>query len=162
MTRSIRIAPPSTDDDRSWLAELWRTEWGGESMVTRGRIHHLADLQALIAWDGAQRAGAATYRLEGGACELLSLNAVDAGRGVGTGLLRAVEDAAREAGCDRVWLITSNDNVDALRFYQRRGYRIVAIHTGAIDAARRVKPSIPATGFYGIPIHDEIELEKRL
>jgi len=67
-----------------------------------------------------------------------------------------------ENGCRRVWLITSNDNLDALRFYQRRGLRLVAVHRGAIDEARRVKPSIPATGEYGIPVRDEIELELQL
>jgi ribosomal protein S18 acetylase RimI-like enzyme len=140
---------------------LARREWDGEVMVTRGRMHRLHDLTALIARIDGERAGAATYEVRFGECELTSINATVAGRGIGSDLLRAVEQAARDAGYHRVWMITTNDNVDALRFYQRRGYRIVAIHAGAVDEARRVKPSIPRTGFYGIPIHDETELEKR-
>lgn len=92
----------------------------------------------------------------------MSLNALAAGRGVGSALLGAVEAAAQQAGCARVWLITSNDNLDALRFYQRQGYRLLAVHPGAIDEARRQKPTIPLVGSYGIPIHDELELAKTL
>jgi len=157
-----RIQPPRTLADQQWLRDLWTAEWGGETMITRGRVHRLADLQALIAWDGAAPVGTATFHVEGTDCELMSLNAIRPGGGVGSALLQAVEDAARQAGCRRVWLITSNDNLDALRFYQRRGYRLVAVHPGAIDEARRLKPTIPLVGEHGIPIHDELELEKRL
>ena len=71
---------------------------------------------------------------------------------------RAVPEPARR-GCSRTWLITSNDNVNAIRFYQRRGMRLVAVHRGAIDEARQLKPSIPLVGKHGIPIHDELEFE---
>lgn len=131
-------------------------------MVTRGRGHQLRDLRALIAWDGETRVGAATFCREGSEVELTSLNAVTLGAGIGSALISAVEDAARLAGATRLWLITTNDNLDALRFYQRRGYRLAHIDVGAVDEARRIKPTIPELGDYGIPIHDEIELAKQL
>lgn len=155
----MQILPPETDEDRAWLRELWLREWGGEIMVTRGRIHHLSELGALIARAGGARAGAATYQIEGDNCELLSLNALTEGAGVGGALLTAVGEVARRAGCRRVWLITSNDNLDALRFYQRRGYRLAAVYPGAVEEARRIKPTIPLVGHYGIPIRDDLELE---
>jgi ribosomal protein S18 acetylase RimI-like enzyme len=78
-------------------------------------------------------------------------------------LLEAALAAALESGCRVAWLTTTNDNLDALRFYQRRGFRIVGIRPGAIDDARRVlKPQLPATGSYGIPMRDEIDLERDL
>jgi hypothetical protein len=70
--------------------------------------------------------------------------------------------SARKHGSRNIWMVTSNDNLDALRFYQRRGYRLVTVHAGAIDMARRLKPSIPPIGNHGIPLRDEIELGKRL
>ena len=76
--------------------------------------------------------------------------------------MAAVEQQAREAGARRIWLITTNDNLDVLRFYQRRGYRLAAVFPGAVDEARKQKPTIPLTGFYGIPIRDEILPEKTL
>jgi ribosomal protein S18 acetylase RimI-like enzyme len=81
---------------------------------------------------------------------------------VGTALFEAVVGRGRAAGCRRIHLVTSNDNLAALRFYQRRGMRIVAVHVGAIDRARNVKPMIPQVGLHGIDLHDELELELRL
>lgn len=60
----------------------------------------------------------------------------------------------------RIWLITTNDNLNALGFYQKRGFRIKAVYPGAVDEARRIKPEIPLAASNGIPIRDEIELEK--
>ena len=75
-------------------------------------------------------------------------------------LLSAVQDIAREAGCARLWLVTTNDNVEALRFYQRRGFRLTALRPGAVDSSREsLKPEIPSSGFFGIPLRDELELE---
>ncbi|MDI3318057.1 MAG: DinB family protein [Bacillota bacterium] len=158
----LRIADARGEPERAWLAKLWRERWGDTVMVTRGRVHRLDSLQALVAYLDGQPAGAATWHADDDECELVSLDATRQGRGVGSALLAAVEERARAAGCRRLWLVTSNDNLDALRFYQRRGYRITAVHAGAVDAARRQKPSIPELGDGGIPLHDEIELEKRL
>ena len=69
---------------------------------------------------------------------------------------------ARGEGCRRVWLITTNDNLDALRFYQRRGYHLWKLHVGGIARDRKLKPEIPAIGEHGIFINDELELEKRI
>jgi len=158
----IDVRPARGGDDWDWLGALWREEWGGETMVSRGRVHRLRDQAALIAWEGNTRIGTATYDAGTGEWELTSLNAIVEERGVGSSLLRAVEDAAAAAGAKRLWLITTNDNLRALRFYQRRGYRLVAVYAGSVDEARKLKPSISKLGSDGIPIHDEIELEKRL
>jgi len=158
----LQVRSPQTPEDQTWLARLWREEWGGETMVSRGHIYHLEALTPLIAWDGPHRVGLATFYIAGDACEIMSLNATASGKGVGSTLLAAVEETARQAACQRVWLITSNDNVDALRFYQRRGYRLTAIHLNAIDQARKLKPTIPQVGNHGIPLHDEWELTKLL
>jgi ribosomal protein S18 acetylase RimI-like enzyme len=97
--------------------------------------------------------------LDGGECEVITLDSVRQGIGVGTALLEAVSRAASERKCSRLWLITTNDNVDALRFYQKRGLRLETIHRDAIEQSRDMKPQIPLTGAHGIPIRDEIELE---
>ncbi|WP_245632872.1 GNAT family N-acetyltransferase [Alicyclobacillus kakegawensis] len=163
MALDVQIGPPKEEREWRWLYTLWQQEWGGETMVSRGHVYRLADLDSLVAKIDGEMAGAATYRMDGvGGCELMSINATRSNAGVGTRLLEAVERAAREAGCRRVWLITSNDNLNALRFYQRRGYRMTALYPGAIDEARRIKPTIPLIGNDGIEIHDELELAKAL
>ena len=70
--------------------------------------------------------------------------------------------AARAGQCTRLWLITTNDNLRALRFYQRRGFRLAALHRDALETSRRLKPSISEIGFHGIPLRDELELERSL
>ncbi|HEU0113770.1 MAG TPA: GNAT family N-acetyltransferase, partial [Thermomicrobiales bacterium] len=106
--------------------------------------------------------GLVTYRVADGACEALSLDSLREGIGIGSALLRAAENAALAAGCGRVWLVTTNDNVAALGFYGRRGYRMTGVDRGAVDRARRLKPSIPTIAANGIPIRDEITLARSL
>ncbi|SIT03990.1 GNAT family N-acetyltransferase [Alicyclobacillus vulcanalis] len=156
----IEVVRPRSAADKRWLAELWARAWGGDVMVSRGQIHRLQDAEAFLAIGDGAYLGAATFILEDEACELLSLNSLTEGMGVGTRLLQAVEHAAEQAGARYVTLITSNDNLKAMRFYLRRGYRFHAVHVGAIDEARKQKPSIPLVGLECIPLHDEIELRK--
>jgi N-acetylglutamate synthase-like GNAT family acetyltransferase len=103
-----------------------------------------------------------TYQVADGALEIVTIDATTRHAGTGSALLAAVVDLARELVLDRVWLVTTNDNLDALRFYQRRGLRIAAVTPGAVDHARELKPTIPAVGAYGIELHDELILELRL
>lgn len=96
-------------------------------------------------------------------CEVLTLHAAERFRGIGTALLDALAEVAAGHGCAALWLVTTNDNVDALRFYQRRGFRLRAIRPGAVDRSReRLKPEIPVVGDHGIPLRDELELVRYL
>jgi N-acetylglutamate synthase-like GNAT family acetyltransferase len=149
-------------DDAAWIRETLQASWGEPVVARRGRVVDATTLPALVALDGTTRVGLATYRVDGAAAELVTIDALVEGAGVGTALLEAVGTAARGAGCSRLWLITTNDNLRALRFYQRRGLRLVAVHAGAVAEARRLKPSIPLVGRDGIEIRDELELAVEL
>jgi len=105
-------------------------------VVTRGQIHDLPRLPGFVALDGDERMGLALYRIADDECELVSLDSLREGIGVGSALLAVAADAAHGAGCRRLWLITTNDNTHALRFYQRRGLRLVAIHRDAAHATQ--------------------------
>lgn len=145
--------------ERPLVAAFLEAHWGAVQIISRGHIHEADMLPAFIAiWD-EQLVGLVTYHIEGGMCEIVSLDSLIVRIGVGTALIDAVVHEAAQAGCQRVWLITSNDNLSAMGFYQRRGFRMVAVHQNAIDAAREFKPNIPLIGMDNIPIHDEIELE---
>ena len=152
---------PLGDRDREWVRTKLREVWG-DAVVSRGRLHDPAALPGFVADTGGERVGLATYRIEGGDCEVVTINAFPKGGGAGTALIEAVATAARHAGCRRVWLITTNDNLRALRFYQRRGFELVAVHRRALDRSRELKPSIPEIGLDGIPLRDELELELSL
>jgi GNAT superfamily N-acetyltransferase len=154
---SLRCAP-CRPGDRAALAAFLAAHHAVR-VARRGELVSALDQPALLAWDGDHLAGAATYVVSGEACELLTLHAADRGTGAGTALVAAVRDEATRAGCTRMWLVTTNDNVDALRFYQRRGFRLDRLRPGAVDAARAaLKPEIPTTGEHGIALRDELEL----
>ena len=158
---SRRPAPVEvTALDRASDAGAWVLDgaWG-ETVVSRGRAWRPADLPAFVATVAGEPKGLATWRVEGDEAELVTIEALVPDQGVGTALLRAARTAAAAAGCRRLWLVTTNDNTSALRFYQRRGWVLAAVHVGGIEASRRIKPSIPARGNDGIPIRDELELE---
>ncbi len=138
--------------------------WGSAVIASRGHLHRLADLECVLAVDADGRwLGVAAWRMERDGVELVLLEAFERGAGAGSALLEAAIDSARAAGAGRVWLVTTNDNTAALGFYQRRGFSLVAVHRDAVTEARRtIKPEIPLFGEDGIPIRDEIELERRL
>lgn len=161
MRLQCRVRPLGADD-RDWAGELLAREWGGSPIVSRGRAHEPADLPAFVAELEGRPAGLVTYAVEGQDCEVVTLNSLRPGLGAGQALLDAVAEAAAGAGCRRLWLVTTNDNTPALRFYQRRGWDLVAVHRDALAGARRLKPSIPEVGLDGIPIRHELELELRL
>lgn len=128
--------------------------------MSRGRIHRAASLPGFIALRDQKPVGLVTFEIEGDSCEIISLNVIVRGEGIGSALLGAVEDKARELKCRRVWLVTTNDNCDALSFYQRRGYKIAAVYLDAVTQSRKLKPEIPEIGLNGIPVRDEIEFYK--
>ena len=147
-------------DDREWV-EGFLAEHNSLRVARGGELVNALDHPMLVAeTDAGQPAGLLTYIVDGEACEVLTLHAMRQWAGAGSALVAAVRAVAAEQGCRRLWLVTTNDNVDALRFYQRRGFQLAAVRPGAVDEARRtLKPEIPGTGAYGIPLRDEIELE---
>jgi GNAT superfamily N-acetyltransferase len=153
---------PIGPEHRELVRRVWNERWGGLTMVVHGRVYQADQLPGLLAFAGEELLGAATYQLEGGECEVMSLDSFREGAGVGTALLRAVVDLARAQGCRRLFLITTNDNINALRFYQKRGLRLAALRPDAVTRARALKPGIPLLGDHGIPIRDELELELAL
>jgi ribosomal protein S18 acetylase RimI-like enzyme len=112
----------------------------------------------LVEQDG-RPIGVALWSEDDGDAELVVIVTTYRGAGAGVALLDAVVAYARESKWKRLWLVTTNDNTDALRIYQRAGWNWIAWHRDAVAASRKLKPELPATGAHGIPILHEIELE---
>jgi hypothetical protein len=127
-----------------------------------GELVDALEHPALVAEKDGRLVGVLTYIVDGDSCEVLTLHVAEQSIGVGSALLREVGWLARAEDCRRLWLITTNDNLNALRFYQRRGFTLLALHVGGIVRDRKVKPEIPVIGENGIFIRDEIELQKVL
>jgi ribosomal protein S18 acetylase RimI-like enzyme len=149
----LKVRPFESDLDLEWAEAFLDAEMGGRMQARLGELVDVLGYPGFIAEADGERVGLLTYRCDGNRCEV----AVIAARrqsGAGTALI----DALRAAVDEPIWLITTNDNIDALRFYQRRGFRITAVHRDAVDAARKLKPQIGPVGEYGIRRRDELEL----
>lgn len=163
ITMQIRDKEPA---DQAWIESVLDERWGASGtgiIIVHNEVFDARTLPALIA---GERDGLAIYKIGStdtvASADLISLDAITPGQGVGTALIEGLIAKLKEHGVERLRVTTTNDNLDALRFYQRRGFRIVAVHPGAVDEARKIKPTISLIGEYGIPIRDEIELEVRL
>ena len=143
--------------ERTAAIERLTAEWGYPVLV-RDQAYAFDECEIFIA--GELEGLAAVSLRDRPVAELVAINAFEKGRGIGTALIKAVVESLE--GFDLLRITTTNDNLDALRFYQRRGFRLAAIRPGAVDAARKLKPSIPPLGDYGIPIRDEIDLVLRV
>ncbi len=146
-------------EDRNWVAQFLDDHWGSTRVVSRGQAYLAHLLPGFVAMEGDEPVGLITYRLDAEDCEIMTIDSLHEGQGIGTALIEAVREVAVAESCTRLWLITTNDNLHALRFYQKRGFRLVAVHPNALDESRKIKPEIPLYGKDGIPLRDEIELE---
>jgi ribosomal protein S18 acetylase RimI-like enzyme len=153
----VEVRPAQSADDRRFMIELLTESWGGVHAAAHGELIDASALPALIAWLDGDPAGLVTYREDGaGGWEIVTLNSAVEDAGVGSALINAVRDLARSAGAARLWLITTNENIRAIGFYQRRGFDLVALHRDAMTQSRELKPSIPLE-CDGIPIRHELE-----
>ncbi|HEY3230095.1 MAG TPA: GNAT family N-acetyltransferase [Roseiflexaceae bacterium] len=153
---------PLNADDKDWVAQFIREHWGADIAVAHGTVYYPRDLPGFIALQEEERVGLVTYHIAGDSCEIVTIDSDTPSIGVGTVLIDAVKELARQAGCSRLWLITTNDNMNALRFYQKRGFVLVAVHRNALEQSRKLKPEISLIGDDEIPLRDEIELEMML
>jgi ribosomal protein S18 acetylase RimI-like enzyme len=155
------VIRPYADSDRLWAEDLMAAEFGGPFQARRGELIDVLALPGFVAEADTRPVGLLTYRCETGACEIAFIVAVERHKGIGSALLDALRREVTD--CERIWLVTTNDNLEALRFYQRRGFVLSALRPGAVDDARReLKPRISRVGNFGIPIRDELELETRI
>jgi GNAT superfamily N-acetyltransferase len=154
---SVQVRP-FTEEDRPWAIELMREHWGGEVVITRGKARDASLLEGFVAEIDGEPSGLAISETRGAESELVLLDSLKQGAGVGSALIAAVANAAWRQECRRLSVITTNDNVRALGFYQRRGFILTAFRKGAVEKSRRIKPEIPELGLDDIPIRDELEL----
>jgi GNAT superfamily N-acetyltransferase len=149
---------PVEESDRPTVEWLTTQLWGAAEVAVHDGVFYPAALPGFIAERGGRIAGLVTFQVRPGVLEIVTINALDLYQGIGTMLIEAVRAEAKRQGCHQITLTTTNDNIGALRFYQRRGFRIAAVRPGAVDRTRRRKPEIPRTGDFGIPLRDEIDL----
>ena len=163
MKTYIEITPDEQNNND--VTDFLKHHWGSNSMVTRGKFTDASKIsRVLIKDDKRTIIGLITFLIDknDNSCELISVDAVKQGKGIGTKLINLVEKIAKENKVKKVWLISTNDNYEAAIFYIKKGYRLIKVHKDALDVSRKLKPQIPLIGKYGIPLQDEWEFEKIL
>ncbi len=159
MSFHIRAVEP---EDCGRVEEALNRAWGSVRVVSRGKLWNSAELPGFVAERESELVGLVTYREEPHSMEVVTLDSFSEGEGVGTALLETVAHVAKQRNKKDLWLITTNDNIPAIRFYQRRGWNMAALHHGALTRSRELKPEIPTHGLDGVPIDHEIEFRLAL
>ncbi|PTC10439.1 GNAT family N-acetyltransferase [Bacillus wiedmannii] len=152
---------PITNDNRKKVISFFKEHWGSSEMVISSGMFQCDALDGFIFEEHNQINGLITYVIKENEVEVISLDSIQEGKGIGSALMEKVENIAKQEGFSEVNLVTTNDNLNALKFYQKRGYRIISIIPNAVNEARKIKPSIPLIGNDGIPLNDELKLAKR-
>lgn len=147
--------------DLNWIKAVFKQHWGGDFIVSRGKIHKPETLDGFIAEVNGKKKGLITFKVVNQGLEITSLNSFLKKKGIGTALVKRVRGLAKKEKIKRLWLVTTNDNLDGLRFYQKRGFILKRIYPNSLAAYRKLKP-IPLIGDNGIPIRDEIEMEFKI
>ncbi len=157
--RALQVRSAKDDEEAKRLARRVRSTWG-ETVVRRGETVDPADGELLGAFVGGEIIGVATYAVRASECEVVAIEAYQERQGIATALMDEIRARARAAGCGRLWLVTTNDNVPAIAFYQKWGMDLVALrHDGVTEARTRLKPEIPEIGYDDIPMRHELEFE---
>ena len=151
-----------TTEELPRLRQFWVDHWGDDIIIVHGNIYRPEDVEGFVVEEHNGWIGLITFLFQSNECEITSLDSLHAGQGIGTALLEKVIEEARAKECRRIFLITTNDNLHALGFYQRRGFELVKINRGAVNESRKIKPGIALIGENNIPLRDEIELELEL
>ena len=154
----INISP----ENRKRINDFIRSQWFSTDMVVRGEVFDMTILDGFVAVESEKIIGLVTYEIISNECEIMSLDSLKEEQGIGTALVNRVIEVATKEKCIKIKLITTNDNINAIRFYQKRGFDMVHIYHNALEIARKIKPSIPMIGEFNIPIKHEIEFEMNL
>ena len=149
-----------SETNREEVNNFIKKQWFDTKMAIRGELFDMSVLPGFVCYEDNEIIGLVTYRFDGRDCEIMSLDNLKENRGIGTALMDKVSEEAKKSGCSKLKLITTNDNLNAMKFYQKRGFDMTFVYHNAVKFARRLKPSIPEKGDYDIPIRHEIEFEK--
>lgn len=151
-----------TSRDRRWVRTTLVRNWTSATVARRGELIDATRLRGFVALVGGTRAGLALVDVRGEDYEVVAISTSRPRRGIGRALMQHCVDDARASGCSRVWLVTTNNNIGAIAFYERFGMKLCAVHRGAVSQARALKSSIPLLDGHGVPINDELEFELAL
>ena len=151
-----------SSEDKNWINKLIRKHWGSEQIVVHKTKYYPNKLDGFLAENSEDKIGLITFKIENKKCEIITLDSLEENKGIGSQLVSLVIKEAKEKECKKVWLITTNDNIKAIYFYQKLGFQLKKIYPNAVKESRKIKPEIPLLNEKGIPIRDEFEFQLKI
>ena len=151
---------PAAKADFEWIKELYRQYWSGDICVSRGKVQKVDDFTGgFVAETGGQNTGFVTYTITGPEMEITGMVSLKEKSGIGSALVKEVIELAKKQKIKKVCLVTTNDNLNGIGFWQKRGFKLVKVYPCSMEYVRKIKPAVPLIGENGIPLRDELELE---
>lgn len=147
------------ESNRELSAIILKKLWHTDSIIAKKEVHYFKDIPGFLCYEEGAVVGVITYAIENGECEIVTINSLKKKKGYGKKLFSAVLKVAKKEKCKRLWLITTNDNTNAMTFYQLIGMNMCGFYPNGMDYSRSLRPQIPLTGNLGIPLKHEIEFE---
>lgn len=155
----IRLLEPG---EKTWVSSVLTNLFGSSRLVTKGKTYEGTEQPGFVAVQNNRNVGIVLYTKIEEEIEILTINSLHPGKGIGTKLLDAIKEKAKSEGVKKLTVITTNDNTNAMHFYQKRGFVFTALYVNALEKSRQLKPEIPEIGIDGIALRDELELEYKL
>ena len=145
--------------DRTLVDEFIRQQWYTTTMIIRGKEIDMTQKEGFYVKEQEDIIGLITYFVSDDVLEVISLNSLRENQGIGTKLVDAVIREAKDRKLKKILVVTTNDNINAIKFYQKRGFDMACLYHNALDISRKIKPEIPLIGDHSIPLRHEIEFE---
>jgi GNAT superfamily N-acetyltransferase len=153
---------PLNEENKPVVNAFIKERWFSTDMIIHGEIVDLSKAEGFLLLRDGRISALVTYRIRGNLCDILSLDSLSECHGVGSALIERVAKTAKSRGCCRIVVVTTNDNLNAIRFYQKRGFDMTRLFYNALEKSRMIKPEIPLIGENGIPLRHEIEFERKI
>lgn len=148
-----------SSSNRNLVNAFIKQHWYSTTMIIRGKEIDMTKVDGFYFRDGKTIIGLITYIVYNNILEIISIDSLQENQGIGSKLIEAVIHEAKERNLQKIVLITTNDNINAIRFYQKRGFDMAHLFRNAMDISRKLKPEIPLIGDNSIPLRHEIEFE---
>jgi GNAT superfamily N-acetyltransferase len=146
---------------RELIGRLWMDFTRLPIVTMSRRYDDPGEVEAIVCRDEEGRVcGHVSFSVDGESGEIVTLEALVQGQHIGGRLIDASEEEMRRHGVRRIIVTTTNDNIRAQGFYQRRGYRLKRIELDGMKRVRAAKVDVPETGYEGLPLLDMWEFEK--
>lgn len=151
----VHIGDLCSIEKDSIMAKI-KTNWGSTSIVYSGMVYDLNTLKGIALKNNDIIVSILFYQVINKELNIILLESFVKRKGFGRIILQKIKEISKGNKYKRIIVTTTNDNIDAIKFYQLNEFDIIEVKFNAVDLSRKIKPEIPSVGNYGIKIKHEL------